>query len=59
MAQHYGLATRLLDWTKNPLAALWFLVANPKKLYKKSGVIWMFPVTEESIVDANDRVSPF
>lgn len=36
-AQHYGAPTRFLDWTENPLVALYFACKDNKPTYKEQG----------------------
>jgi hypothetical protein len=58
IAQHYGMATRLLDWTENPLAALWFAVRE-RPQSDKDGALWIFFPLDEQIVEDESKVNPF
>lgn len=46
LMQHYGVPTRLLDWTENPLIALFFALSSAKRNatgdYEKDAAVWTF-----------------
>lgn len=50
LAQHYGLPTRLLDWTRNPLVALFFAA----KSYNLNGAIYVLKDVKE-VVDTSNQ----
>ena len=49
VAQHNGLPTRLLDWTSNPLIALWFAVYKPAH-ESLPGIVWTFIYDDKKII---------
>lgn len=55
IAQHHGLATRLLDWTKNPLVSAYF---TSYENFDKDGVIYYYEL--EDIIDFDEtQIDPF
>ena len=59
VAQHNGLPTRLLDWTRNPLVALWFAVCKPDE-DSPAGVVWAFSYDKSRIINYDlNSTSPF
>jgi len=63
LMQHYGVPTRLLDWTESPLVALFFAIeVENKKTIKKDGALWLlypYLLNNNSTTNEKDYIPAF
>lgn len=65
VARHNGLPTRLLDWSTNPLFALWSAVNESAKVDKSGdallpGVVWAYSPHEDDVIrHSGSEESPY
>ncbi|MBI5874851.1 MAG: FRG domain-containing protein [Deltaproteobacteria bacterium] len=57
-SQHFGLRTRLLDWSSNPLVGLWFSCFDEED-WDKDGFLYALVVDDNVRLDRDKDKSPF